>query len=310
LGGSQTLPPDLAPLAPLLQAVNKAAVPQTTIVPHADKEYAKIHDPAFVRPALPVYAAKLNGLLKDLANAHGALTESVRARKAYTEALSKLLEAQKKTLTADEARLAEITIRRDETDKGKQEAEDAIMAGLTSTDDAAPKNEKPDTTMLDDGDDEIKAPSVESLTPPGSPPPSAPQPNFVTSSAAAAQTLDQLIRSASNSLAPENSLPSQSQSVSPPPPAAATHTPGFDLLSSLSLPSNGASLYNTGFDNGAASTPPLHQQIQNQQAAAADTNGDAWPSSKKRKLEPEAEPSGTEGMDELDPEVAAMLREN
>ena len=111
-------------------------------------------------PSAPVYAARLNGLLKVLANAEGAVSQCVKARRTMVEELQKILETNTTALAAEEQQLATVQQRKTEVDDKKREVEISIMQGL-SNDDPVPSgspNGQPET-----GADH---PEVEALTPP------------------------------------------------------------------------------------------------------------------------------------------------
>src|ERR1700722_17095888 len=96
----------------------------------ADQDYEKITDPNAVTPSAPVHAARLNGLLKTLANAEGAVKESMKTRHELIQGLEQLLKSQMDRLTAEENELTRLSSRRTEIDARKKEVEDTIMRGF------------------------------------------------------------------------------------------------------------------------------------------------------------------------------------
>lgn len=141
--------------------VSKLALPIKAKTSAAEQEYAKNTDPNQPTPSAPVYAARLNGLLKTLATAEGAVAECVKARKELVGALEKLLDTNKTSLTAEEQQLSQLTERKSEIDQKKQDVEMAIMRGLADQDSANrdPKSASPPAPEPD-------RPEVEALTPP------------------------------------------------------------------------------------------------------------------------------------------------
>lgn len=136
-------------------------------------------DPAAAVPSAPVYAARLNGLLKTLANADGAVTECVRARRELVTALEKVLATNRAVLANDEAQLAQLATRRREVENKKADVELSIMRGLGPVDaagvrespaeggnSASPPPVEPDRPEIE----ALTPPDTTSQTPPQSPP--------------------------------------------------------------------------------------------------------------------------------------------
>lgn len=138
LGGSifsssnASVPSELAPLVERQQAVAKSTTAAKTPVSTANQDYDKLMDPSAATPSAPVHAARLNGLLKTLANAEGAVAESIKARKALIEGLEKILGTNRAALKNDETQLADLSNRRNEIDSKKREVEDSIMRGFAT----------------------------------------------------------------------------------------------------------------------------------------------------------------------------------
>lgn len=169
---SSSVPKELEPLVAPQKALTKLVLSTKTPVNNANQEWAKHADPNAVVPTPPVYAARLNGLLKNLANAENAVAESIQARKTLIDGLEKFLNVNRATLAEDEKQLAELTSRKNEIDQKKQEVEDSIMRGLPGMSPATPAggpdgspanriSQTPSTPAP-----EPERPKVEELTPP------------------------------------------------------------------------------------------------------------------------------------------------
>jgi regulator of Ty1 transposition protein 103 len=100
---SGSIPPELSPLVVPQRAISKYVLSTKTSVNAANQDYDKLTNPIVAPPSAPVHAACLNGLLKTLANAEGAVAESIRARK-LIEGLEKLLSTNRAALTDEEAK--------------------------------------------------------------------------------------------------------------------------------------------------------------------------------------------------------------
>ncbi|TAQ90930.1 hypothetical protein B7494_g749 [Chlorociboria aeruginascens] len=214
-----SVPTELTPLVVPQQTVTKLVLSTKTSFNAANQDYDKLTDPAAVTPSAPVHAARLNGLLKTLANAEGAVAESIKARKLLIEGLEKILDTNRIALNNEETQLDVLSNRRSEIDVRKKEVEDSIMRGFAS-------NSNPGTPAGAEGSPgtnqspvtpapEPDRPEVEALTPPG-----GPQPNPIVP----APKLD--LDATNSSATLQNSvLTTQSPSQFP---------AGSDLLSSLS----------------------------------------------------------------------------
>jgi regulator of Ty1 transposition protein 103 len=115
-----------------------------------------------------------------LANAEGAVAESIRARKLLIVGLEKLLDTNKAALADEENQLSVITERRAEIDEKKRDVEDSIMRGfstnspVTPVGDASPGNPGQQSPVTPGP--EPDRPEVEALTPPGYPAPQNQEP--------------------------------------------------------------------------------------------------------------------------------------
>lgn len=160
--GGVSVPSELSPIVSSLQQVAKAAVPLKGTISSADEEYHKQLDPSNQVPSAPVFAARLNGLLKTLANAESAVAESVKAREGLVAGLEKLLETHRAALTQDQEAASTISKRKLEIETKKQEVEVAIMHALSSTD----KHGDSSNGEAPRQSNEPDRPEIEALTPP------------------------------------------------------------------------------------------------------------------------------------------------
>ncbi|KAI1205969.1 DUF618-domain-containing protein [Annulohypoxylon truncatum] len=171
-GSAATIPAELAPLTTPQQNVTKLLLGMRTTANSANQEYDKLLGPNSTAPSAPVYAARLSGLLKTLAQAEGAVEQCVKARRELVVALQKVLDTNRNALVAEENQLETFVTRRMEVEDKKTEVERAIMAGL-------PDDEPflPGTASNDQPDTEPERPEVEALTPPSMEPEHSEQPD-------------------------------------------------------------------------------------------------------------------------------------
>ncbi len=263
--------------------MSKATNTSEPALSSAAVDYEKLTDPATAVPTPPVHAARLSALVKLLANAEGAVTESIKARTALVDALEKMLRSNRESLASEEAQLTEVTARKAAIEAKKRDVEDSIMRGLSGdlgngspAVDAIHEHTEPtrESTSADPERpdiEELTPPPVETLTPTSTPPPQPIQPAATTTTGA-----DIIHEQPPNHTEPAPAVPR------PLVPAGA----GSDLLSSLSMP----------FGRPQAGSPA--------------TNGS---SSKKRKIDQGEEFAGFgsgDAMDGLDDDVAEMLRKD
>ncbi|OWP00312.1 DUF618 domain-containing protein [Marssonina coronariae] len=172
-GSASSVPNELVPLVAAQQTILKLVLSTKTSINAANQDYAKLTDPNTIVPTPPVHAARLNGLLKTLANAEGAVAESIKARKVLIEGLEKLLDTNRSVLSSEELHLSEISNRRTEIDNKKRDVEESIMRGFsnstpaTPVGDGSPGMQQSPVTPGPEPD----RPEVEALTPPGYPQP-------------------------------------------------------------------------------------------------------------------------------------------
>ncbi|KAF1958088.1 DUF618-domain-containing protein [Byssothecium circinans] len=182
LGGSlfssSAVPAELKPVEPFATALQKADLNAKPTVTTANQDYEKLTNPNTPVPTAPVHAGALGALLKKLAQAESAVSDSIKARKELITGLENLLESNKTKLEQEEAQLASLSTRKSAIDSRKHEVEDAIIRGLSAADtnaiSAAPlpgvatvSHERPQM-------EELTPPPMESFTPVGSPRPDVP----------------------------------------------------------------------------------------------------------------------------------------
>jgi regulator of Ty1 transposition protein 103 len=136
--------------------------PLKSTIESADQEYEKQTDQSSSVPSAPVYAARLNGLLKTLANAESAVAECVKAREGLLSGLEKMLDQHKSALETDKAAMSRIASRKDEIEEKKQQIELAIMRTLGP----AERNGPPTNGEESNSHQEPDRPEMEALTPP------------------------------------------------------------------------------------------------------------------------------------------------
>ncbi|KAF2265345.1 DUF618-domain-containing protein [Lojkania enalia] len=173
LGGS-SVPPELSSVAPLATTLQKADVYAKPAIATANEEYAKLTSPNNTIPSPPMHAASLAALVKKLATAEGAVTESIKARQSLISGLEKLLETNRSKLASEESQAADLRSRKDAIESRKREVEDAILQGLSSAETAAISaaplpmaagGAPPERPNIE----ELTPPPMESFTPVGSP---------------------------------------------------------------------------------------------------------------------------------------------
>ncbi|KAJ8068024.1 hypothetical protein OCU04_003601 [Sclerotinia nivalis] len=211
---SSSAPSELQPLVAPQQTISKLVLSTKTATNSANSDYEKLTDANTPTPSAPVHAARLNGLLKTLANAEGAVAEVIKSRNLLIEGLEKLLETNRNALAEEEAQLNLLSTRRTEIDTKKREVEDSIMRGFANSSESTPADGSPGNQMATPKS-EPDRPEVEPLSPPLRPMKEEsiqqePLPDFDLNSSAGAT----------------NGSLYTSQSMSP--------TSGLDLLSSVS----------------------------------------------------------------------------
>ncbi|PTB63552.1 DUF618-domain-containing protein [Trichoderma citrinoviride] len=159
---ASSVPSEFTPLVSAHQTVTKLSVPLKSTIASANQEYEKQVDPTVPPPSAPVYAARLNGLLKTLANAESAVAECVKARETLISGLEKMLDSNRAALEKEKSAAAELSGRKREIEDKKQQVEVAIMRALGPADGngshAEGESGSPPT--------ELDRPEMEALTPP------------------------------------------------------------------------------------------------------------------------------------------------
>lgn len=161
-GGPAPIPSEFAPLVSAHQNVAKLSVPLKAAVISANQDYEKQTDASTPAPSAPVYAARLNGLLKTLANAESAVAECVKAREGLISGLEKLLDANRLALESDKSTAAQLQSRKGEIEEKKHQVEVAIMRALGPADNNGSPGEGGSTSPGPEPD----RPEMEALTPP------------------------------------------------------------------------------------------------------------------------------------------------
>lgn len=326
LGGSlfssssgPSAPPELQPLVPLQIQLSKVSATTITAVPNADAEYEKLTDPSKPVPTPPVHAARLSALLKNLASAESAVSESIKARHELLEGLDKLVEANRIALAAEEAKNAELSSRKASIENKKREVEDSIMRNLSA--DSSPitpaeygrvGGTNGNSIMSPSNGGDPERPDVEELTPP--PPDMSTTPTGDPPNSHIAGEYDQTSSNNANTPSAFASPPPKVNSLAAVPPPLLENIAGSDLLSSLNVPpvhhfagtsqSTNTNANNNGFmmDVGAAASNSAGVGV------GIGVGGGSVP--KKRKLDDEADVFGGGGdaMADLDEDVAELLR--
>ena len=287
LGGSlfssgSAAPSELQPLVSLQVAVAKATATTITTTQTANHEYDKLTDPSKTTPSPPVHAARLSALLKSLASAEGAVSESIKARSALLEGLETLLESNKRSLEKERGQHFELTTRKNTIDAKKRDVEDGIMRGLSAEEGTAgvaqglagptPNGRGHDTSS------ELERPQHEELTPP---------------------PVESLTPTTSPHLAPS--------SIAVPQDAAYNKQPDADLRGSAIPPplfSPRAGALN-GISHETSTVPPALPPLPLAGSPGSISGGP----SKKRKLEDDFGGfGGGDAMADLDDDVADLLR--
>lgn len=160
--GGSSVPSELTPLVTRHQKVAKLSASLTSITASVFEEYDKQLDPENAVPSAPVYAARLNGLLKTLANAENAVAECVKAREDLVSSLEKLLDANRDALARDKRIVEDLRGRKTNIEDKKQQVEVAIMRALGPLESNGTSREGD----LGSPGPEPDRPEMEALTPP------------------------------------------------------------------------------------------------------------------------------------------------
>ncbi|KAK0739671.1 RNA polymerase II-binding domain-containing protein [Apiosordaria backusii] len=153
------VPSEFMPLVTHYQALTRSAAPMKSALTNAQTEYEKLSDPATTQAtALPLQAARLNGLLKNLANAEGAVAESMRTRREMIRSLERILAENQHTLQQEEKHMKLLSGRRTEIEQKKNQVEATILGGQVIKQEPGVTGDRTST--------EPEPPQFEALTPP------------------------------------------------------------------------------------------------------------------------------------------------
>ena len=273
--GGSSAPLELQPLVPLQIQVSKLALSVSSTMSTANVEYDKLMDPNIAIPNPPVHAARLTTLLKSLANAEGAVSESMKAREALVSGLEQLLAKNRAALDNEKGQHFELQSRKTSAELKKREIEDGIMRGTaTPKGDASHSNGGHQELELDDDTErpqieELTPPPQEALTPIGSP--RRPEDALATTSTGADRIQE---------LPPNHDEPPPAPAFQPANSAVQPNVHSSFAMPGLRRPSHGAHATNGGYS-----------------------------SAKKRKMEGEFEGfAGGDVLEDLDADVAELLR--
>ncbi|KAH7409837.1 RNA polymerase II-binding domain-containing protein [Phaeosphaeria sp. MPI-PUGE-AT-0046c] len=178
LGGSlfssTSVPPELTSVAPIATSLQKAELNTKPAVAAANQDYEKQTAPGAQMPSPPMHAAALAGLVKKLAQAEGAVADSIKARQDLIVGLEKLLETNKTKLELEQAQAVDLRTRKDAIEGRKRTVEAAILKGLSAAETnklsaAAPLPAASPVARERPQVEELTPPPMESFTPVGSP---------------------------------------------------------------------------------------------------------------------------------------------
>jgi regulator of Ty1 transposition protein 103 len=180
LGGSlfsaSSIPPELTQVAPLATSLQKAELNTKPAVAAANQDYEKHTAPGIPMPSPPMHAAGLAALVKKLAVAEGAVSESIKARQALVAGLEKLLKDNKDKLDHEEEQVVDLRTRKDAIESRKRAVEEAILKGLSAAETnkisaAAPLPAATTSPVTQERPqvEELTPPPMESFTPVGTP---------------------------------------------------------------------------------------------------------------------------------------------
>lgn len=158
------VPQEFAPLVAAQHGVTKLLISTQGSVSKADTEYEKIINGEL--PPAPVHAARLNGLLKSIADGEDAMAHMIKARLDMKAAMDTIQAQYQKLLDADKQRLQQLEQRRVLVGEMKRAVEDKIMRELSGDNSAAGNGHSSGSATLQ----EPERPQMEALTPPSNEP--------------------------------------------------------------------------------------------------------------------------------------------
>ena len=157
---AHSAPAELQPLVQLQITLSKAQLAIRPALDPANKAYAALTTGTTPLPSPPLYAGRLSSLAKDLVNAEAAVAETLKTRKELIASLEKLLHSNRAALPDEERQLADVRARRTEVESKKRDIDDAIMRGVSTSQDL--NNASRDHSDFHLG----QRPEIERFTPP------------------------------------------------------------------------------------------------------------------------------------------------
>lgn len=161
-GGSGSVPAELEGVAKSQSAASKTEAGLKSKVDKAGEEYMRMTDPSTPVPTAPMHAAQLNKLMKNLAEAQGAVEASINARRDLVAGLERLVESNKARLSNDEATARDMSEKWENINVKRKDVEDAIMHGTTTPTSGTMNGWSPSGQ----NGTEMEAPEAEGFTPP------------------------------------------------------------------------------------------------------------------------------------------------
>lgn len=157
---AHSTPAEFQPLVSLQQSLSKAQLAIRPALDPANKAYTALTSGTASLPSAPLYAGRLSSLAKDLVKAEHAVAETLKTRMQLITALEKLLQSNRRFITEEEEQLAGIRTRRSEVESKKRDVDDAIMRGISTS-------EELNDSTRDHADFHLgQRPEIERFTPP------------------------------------------------------------------------------------------------------------------------------------------------
>lgn len=173
---ASSIPPELSPVAPLANTLQKAELATKPAVTAANQDYEKHTTPGTPMPSPPMHAAGLAALVRKLGEAEGAVAQSIKARQALIAGLEQLLVTNKTKLQYEEAQVVDLRNRKNAIESRKRKVEEAILKGLSAAETnkisaSAPLPAATTSPIVQKRPrvEEFTPPPMESFTPIGSP---------------------------------------------------------------------------------------------------------------------------------------------
>ncbi|KAI9672776.1 MAG: hypothetical protein M1831_000211 [Alyxoria varia] len=165
-GDGPAISQELETLAKYQTTLSKSQLALKPALTSANTEFDALTSGQQPTPSPPVHASRLTGLLKSLASAEDAASESMKARKALIAELEKLVDENQAETAREESLCEDIRSKKSTIDAKKREVEDGIMRGLSAEDNAAAAASIPAGHGGINGEGLPDRPEVEPLTPP------------------------------------------------------------------------------------------------------------------------------------------------